>query len=86
MALIVDGSGTGYLRTVCDYVHLNAVGAKLLRKEDVLRAYQWSTASAAGNDDDPGLDSRLEVSVLSIGKFGATSWSAGYGEKTEGGI
>ena len=22
-ALIVDGSGTGYLRTVCDYVHLN---------------------------------------------------------------
>ena len=22
-ALVVDGSGTGYLRTVCDYVHLN---------------------------------------------------------------
>jgi REP element-mobilizing transposase RayT len=26
-ALIVDGSGNGYLRTVCDYVHLNPVRA-----------------------------------------------------------
>ena len=24
-ALVVDGSGTGYLKTVCDYVHLNPV-------------------------------------------------------------
>jgi len=24
-ALIVDGSGTGYFKTVCDYVHLNPV-------------------------------------------------------------
>src|SRR5215469_18507550 len=32
-ALIVDGSGNGYLRTVCDYVHLNPVRAKLLRPE-----------------------------------------------------
>ena len=31
-SLIVDGSGTGYLRTVCDYVHLNPVRAKLLRR------------------------------------------------------
>ena len=29
-ALIVDGSGNGYLKTVCDYVHLNPVRAKLL--------------------------------------------------------
>ena len=27
-ALVVDGSGTGYLRTVCDDVHLNPVRAK----------------------------------------------------------
>jgi REP element-mobilizing transposase RayT len=27
-ALIVDGMGTGYLKTVCDYVHLNPVDAK----------------------------------------------------------
>jgi REP element-mobilizing transposase RayT len=28
-ALIVEGSGNGYLRTVCDYVHLNPVRAGL---------------------------------------------------------
>jgi REP element-mobilizing transposase RayT len=27
-ALVVDGSGNGYLRTVCGYVHLNPVRAK----------------------------------------------------------
>ena len=27
---MVDGSGNGYLHTVCDYVHLNPVRAKLL--------------------------------------------------------
>ena len=42
-ALIVDGSGSGYLRTVCDYVHLNPVRAKLLRPEQKLRAYRWSS-------------------------------------------
>jgi len=39
----VDGSGTGYLQTVCDYVHLNPVRAKLLRSEQPLRAYRWSS-------------------------------------------
>jgi len=42
-ALIVDGSGSGYLRTVCDYVHLNPVRAKLLRPEQKLAAYRWSS-------------------------------------------
>ena len=28
-ALVVDGSGNGYLRTVCEYVHLNPVRAYL---------------------------------------------------------
>jgi hypothetical protein len=32
-SLIVDGSGNGYLRTVCDYVHLNLARAKLLAAE-----------------------------------------------------
>src|SRR5579863_4573256 len=27
-SLLVDGSGNGYLRTVCDYVHLNPARAK----------------------------------------------------------
>lgn len=42
-SLIVDGSGDGYLRTVCDYVHLNPVRAKLLRLEAGLEAYRWSS-------------------------------------------
>ena len=42
-ALIVDGSGNGYLRTVCDYVHLNPVRAKLLRPEQRLLEYPWSS-------------------------------------------
>ena len=42
-ALVVDGSGNGYLRTVCDYVHLNPVRARLLTDEQPLRAYAWSS-------------------------------------------
>jgi len=42
-SLIVDGSGNGYLRTVCDYVHLNPVRAKLLRPEQKLGRYRWSS-------------------------------------------
>jgi putative transposase len=42
-SLIVDGSGSGYLRTVCDYVHLNPVRARLLKPEQALREYRWSS-------------------------------------------
>ncbi|MDA1275178.1 MAG: transposase [Verrucomicrobia bacterium] len=42
-ALIVDGSGNGYLRKVCDYVHLNPARAKLLQPEQRLREYRWSS-------------------------------------------
>jgi putative transposase len=42
-SLIVDGSGTGYLRTVCDYVHLNPARARLLGAEQGLREYRWSS-------------------------------------------
>ncbi len=42
-ALIVDGSGNGYLKTVCDYVHLNPARAKLLKPEQALRGYRWSS-------------------------------------------
>jgi len=42
-ALIVDGSGNGYLRTVCEYVHLNPVRAKLLGAENRLLEYTWSS-------------------------------------------
>jgi putative transposase len=45
-SLVVDGSGTGYLKTVCDYVHLNPVRARLLAPEDKLSRYRWSTYPA----------------------------------------
>src|SRR5213596_2431041 len=42
-ALLVDGSGKGYLKTVCDYVHLNPARARLLRAKQALSAYGWSS-------------------------------------------
>ena len=42
-ALLVEGSGNGYLKTVCDYVHLNPVRAGLLGSEDRLLGYPWSS-------------------------------------------
>jgi putative transposase len=44
-ALLVEGSGNGYLKTACDYVHLNPVRAGLLGTEDRLLAYPWSSFS-----------------------------------------
>jgi len=40
---VVEGSGNGYLRTVCDYVHLNPVRAKLLSPEAALESFPWSS-------------------------------------------
>ncbi len=42
-ALVVDGSGNGYLKRVCDYVHLNPVRAKLLKPEQPLEDFRWSS-------------------------------------------
>jgi REP element-mobilizing transposase RayT len=42
-SLVVDGSGPGYLRTVCDYVHLNPVRARLLQPGQRLLEYPWSS-------------------------------------------
>lgn len=42
-ALIVDGSGDGYLKTVCDYVHLNPSRAELLQPDQRLRDFPWSS-------------------------------------------
>jgi hypothetical protein len=42
-ALLVDGSGTGYLKSACDYVHLNPVRAKLVSQQERLLAYPWSS-------------------------------------------
>jgi REP element-mobilizing transposase RayT len=42
-ALVVDPSKPDYLRTVCEYVHLNPVRAKLLRPSDPLESFRWSS-------------------------------------------
>ncbi len=42
-ALLVEGNGNGYLKTVCDYVHLNPVRAALLGAEERLLSYPWSS-------------------------------------------
>jgi putative transposase len=42
-SLVVDGSASGYLKTVCDYVHLNPIRAGLLKPGQALRDYPWSS-------------------------------------------
>ena len=42
-SLVMDASSNGYLRTVCDYVHLNPVRAKLLSLGQKLGDYPWSS-------------------------------------------
>jgi len=42
-ALIVDGSGNGYLKSVGDYVHLNPARANLLQPGQPLEGYRWSS-------------------------------------------
>jgi hypothetical protein len=45
-ALPVDGSGNGYLRTVCDYVHLNPARAGVIPAGRGLETYGWSSYPA----------------------------------------
>jgi hypothetical protein len=40
-SLVVDGSGRGYLKSVCDYVHLNPARAKLLPAEQPMKSFAW---------------------------------------------
>ena len=42
-SLIIDERGGGYLKTACDYVHLNPVRAGLVASEAPLSAYEWSS-------------------------------------------
>jgi len=42
-SLVVDGSGNGYLKAVCDYVHLNPARAGLVKPEEPLRRFAWSS-------------------------------------------
>ena len=54
-SLLVDHSGNDYFKTVCDYVHLNPVRAGILKTDDALAAYPWSSVSwyAASREHRP---------------------------------
>ena len=53
-ALLIEGSGNGYLRTVCEYVHLNPVRAGRIRAGEALRAFPWSSYPTYLKADRPG--------------------------------
>jgi hypothetical protein len=42
-SLVIDERGGGYLKTACDYVHLNPVRAGLVASEQTLASYEWSS-------------------------------------------
>ena len=42
-SIVVDERGGGYLRTACDYVHLNPVRAALVPADQPLATYPWSS-------------------------------------------
>jgi REP element-mobilizing transposase RayT len=52
-ALVVEGSGTGYLKTVGDYVHLNPVRTKLLAAEAKFAGDPWSSRLWHGAAREP---------------------------------
>jgi putative transposase len=52
-ALGVEGSGTGYLKTVGDYVHLNPVRTHLLAAEAKLDGDPWSSRLWYGAAREP---------------------------------
>ena len=90
-ALIVDGSGNGYLRTVCDYVHLNPVRAKLLKPEQRLLEYPWSSfgwylAAAAHRPSWLRVDRLLgEHGIPRDNEAGRKRFEAADGEAASGG-
>ncbi|MSU37065.1 MAG: hypothetical protein EXS36_18615, partial [Pedosphaera sp.] len=55
-ALVVESDEGGYLKTVCDYVHLNPVRAHLLGTQDRLLSYPWSSLGwyLAAKEHRPG--------------------------------
>ena len=65
---MVEGSGNGYLKSVCDYVHLNPMRAGLLRPEQPLEAYRWSSYPLYLADTSPR-PSWLRVDRL-LGEWG----------------
>jgi len=45
-AQMIDGRSASYLRTACDYVHLNPARAGIVAAEEPLETYRWSSYPA----------------------------------------
>ena len=78
---LVEGSGNGYLRTACDYVHLNPVRAGMLKDGERLLSYPWSSFGAylATPEHRPGW---IRVDRL-LGEHGIKADTAGGRERFE---
>src|SRR6266403_64785 len=74
-ALVVDGSGNGYLGTVGAYVHLNPARAKLLKLEQPLT--RLSLEQLPGVSDNAGAASQMAAS-------GSFIWGVGDPERQPG--
>ncbi len=67
-ALVVEGSGPGYLKSVCDYAHLNPARAELVKEDQPLKRFGWSSwpAYLRARSNRPGW---LRVDRL-LGEYG----------------
>jgi hypothetical protein len=80
---VEEGSGTGYLKTVCDYVHMNPVRARLMGPEQKLAAYRWSSyeaylgARAKGDKEKVAVAVRLRRETTMTLKWVAKRWVMG---------
>ena len=70
----MDGRSNGDLRTVCDYVHLNPVRAKLIAREDRLLAYPWSSLKTETIPSIPRIAVRLHPGSAKSAKAKLAAW------------
>jgi len=76
-ALVVDGSGNGYLKSVCDYVHLNPVRARLLSSKEKLSDYRWTATASTSNQPVSVAHGCGSSGCLESGEFPRIAWQAG---------
>jgi hypothetical protein len=80
-SLIVDGSGSGYLKSVGDYVRLNPARAKLVAAYAPLKSFAWSSWPAwlrvdrflgewGMPEDSPARRQRLEKGIGGMARHG----------------
>ena len=69
-ALVVDGSGSSYSRTVCEYVRPYSVLADLIAAEEPLNAYRWNSNGEYLKGPRRRM-ARLRVNRVFLGRWGS---------------